>query len=308
MRRIVILTGLVLTVFPALAHEAKSLKELMLAFGTDLETAEVKTETVAKDLHVLYGAGGNVIVSIGDQGVLMVDSQFPQLIPKLKTAITELGGGKIDFTINTHWHFDHADGNPMLGREGTWMVSQINSRRMMTGDHAIDLVSVLYDQPPYPAEGLPVITYDRNMQFFFNGQRIDLMHFGPAHTTGDTAVFFRDANVVHMGDVFNAGYPFIDVGNGGDLEGMIEFCNSVLENLNADSIVVPGHGPVKNYADLVEYVNMLEIIRDRVSALIDAGKSLDDVMQAAPTSEFDEKYGDPALLLNRAYFSLSQQE
>jgi hypothetical protein len=109
-----------------------------------------------------------------------------------------------------------------------------------------------------------------------------------------------------MGDVFNAGYPFIDAGNGGDLEGMIEFCKGVLENLNADSTVVPGHGPVKNYADLVEYVNMLEIIRDRVSAMIDAGKSLDDVMQAAPTSEFDEEYGDPAMLLDRAYFSLSQ--
>jgi glyoxylase-like metal-dependent hydrolase (beta-lactamase superfamily II) len=197
----------------AQAHEYMNLDELGDAFGWDFETAEITTETVAPGMHVLFGIGGNVIVSIGDQGVLMVDSQFPQMIPRIKSVIGELGGGDIDFTINTHWHFDHADGNPLLGRDGSWLVAQANSRRMMAGEHDINLVSMVYTQPPYAAEALPVITYTDHMQFHFNGETIDLLHFGPAHTTGDTAVIFRNSNVVHMGDVFNASYPFIDAGN-----------------------------------------------------------------------------------------------
>jgi glyoxylase-like metal-dependent hydrolase (beta-lactamase superfamily II) len=288
------------------AHEALSLEELTQVWGVDIDAMEVTVETVSPGIHVLFGAGGNVAVSIGDQGVLMVDSQFPQMIPKLRAAIRELGGGDVDFTINTHWHFDHADGNPTLGREGTWMVSHSNSRRMMTGTHPVDLVAAVYDQPPYPAEGLPVITYDDRMQFHFNGQKIDLMHLGPAHTTGDTAVFFRSSNVVHMGDVFNRGYPFVDVGNGGDLEGLISFCKAVLDELNEDTVVIPGHGPVGGVDDLAAYIGMLETVRDRISAMIDQGKTLEEVVAAKPTAEFDETYGDPGTLVNRGYVSLAR--
>lgn len=306
MSRLTALIAALLLNGAVLAHESMSLEDLLAGWGVDLDAVEVTTETVAPGLQVLFGGGGNVLVSIGEQGVLMVDSQFPQMIPKLRAAIRELGGDSIDFTINTHWHFDHADGNPMLGREGSWLVSHRNSRRMMTGKHDIDLVSVLYTQPPYPTEGLPVITYDDRMQFHFNGQTVDLLHFGPAHTTGDTAVYFRDANVVHMGDVFNAGYPFIDAGNGGDLEGMIAFCKAILDAIDDDATIVPGHGPVKAYADLEAYVVMLRTITDRISDMIDRGMSLDDVLAAAPTREFDETYGDPTLLVNRAYVSLAR--
>ena len=131
-----------------------------------------------------------------------VDDQFPELIPRIQAAIEELGGGEVDFAINTHWHFDHAQSNATLGSDGTWLVSQLNSREMMLDSHLIDLVGTLYEQEAYPPEALPVITYDERMQFFFNGERIDLLHFGPAHTTGDTAVIFRSHNAVHMGDVF----------------------------------------------------------------------------------------------------------
>lgn len=288
------------------AHEFMTFDELGAAFDWDLENTEVTVETVAPGIHVIFGVGGNVIASIGDQGVLMVDSQFPQMIPRISAKIEELGGGDIDFTINTHWHFDHADGNPVLGRNGSWIVSQANSRRMMAGAHDIDLVGLVYKQPPYPDEAKPVITYTDHMQFHFNAETIDLLHFGPAHTTGDTAVYFRDSNVVHMGDVFNAGYPFIDAGNGGDLEGMIRFCSKVLKNINQDSIVVPGHGPVLGYADLADYVEMLEVVRDRISRMIDLGKSLEEVLAATPTKEFDEMYGDPTRLIDRAYASLAR--
>lgn len=306
MRKMYVVLGTLLLNVPTYGHEYLNLEQLGQAFNWDFENAQVRAEAVAPGIHVLFGVGGNVIASIGAQGVLMVDSQFPQMIPRLTAKIAELGGEKIDFTINTHWHFDHADGNPLLGRDGTWMVSQINSRRMMAGAHPIDLVSVAYEQPAYPKEAWPVITFSDQMQFHFNDEKIDLLHFGPAHTTGDTAVIFNSSNVVHMGDVFNSSYPFIDAGNGGDINGMILFCERVLERLNNDSIVVPGHGPVQGYADLADYIVMLKTVRDRINTQIHAGKSLDDVIATKPTAEFDTKYGDPLRLIDRAYKSLSR--
>jgi glyoxylase-like metal-dependent hydrolase (beta-lactamase superfamily II) len=252
-----------------------------------LRTTAITTQKLADDFHVLFGVGGNILVSIGDNGVLIVDDQFPQMVPKYKATIGELGGGKIDFAVNTHWHFDHADGNTVLGPEGTFLVSHENSRQMMTKNNIINLVTQQREQPAYPETALPVLTYDSNMRFHFNGERVDLMHFGPAHTTGDTAVIFRGHNTVHLGDVFNnAGYPFIDADNGGTLSGVIEFCSKVLEQIDSSYIVVPGHGPVADYQALADYVAMLTTIRDRIAALIASGATLEQVMAAQPTSEW----------------------
>lgn len=290
----------------AQAHEALSLTEILESFGTDLAAAQVRSETIAPGLHVLFGAGGNVLVSIGEQGVLMVDSQFPEMIPKLQAAIHELGGGNVDFTINTHWHFDHADGNPLLGREGSWFISQINSRRMMQRENTLDYGDRIYIQAPYPLAGLPVLTFDDQMQMFFNGQRVDILHFGAAHTTGDAVVFFRSDNVIHMGDVFFARYPFIDTAFGGDINGMIHFCESVLARIDEQTRVIPGHGPVMSYSDVVEFVAMLETVRSRVNTLIDRGYSLAAVREAKPTAQFDARYGNPNLFIRGAYDSLSK--
>ena len=173
----------------------------MSAWGTDLDNAVVSAETLKPGLHVLSGAGGAVVVSIGEQGVLMVDDQFPQVVPKLQDKIAELGGGDIDYVVNTHWHFDHADGNPLLGASGSRIIAHSNSRRQMQVSTKVSYVGFHYVQPPYPPEGLPVITFDHSMTLHFNGQEIDLQYFGPAHTTGDAAVFFRGDNVVHGGDL-----------------------------------------------------------------------------------------------------------
>jgi cyclase len=276
------------------------------AFGWDFATAEVTTERINDRLHVLFGLGGNVLVSRGDDGVLLVDDQFPEMAPKLQAAIEALGGGLPAFVINTHWHFDHADGNLAFGPAGAWLISQANSREMMLETRIIDLVAMQYTQGPYPQAALPVIAFDRSMQMYFNGERIDLMHFGPAHTTGDTAVIFRGSNVVHLGDVFNnAGYPFIDVGNGGSIDGLIAFCRAVLGEIDASTVVVPGHGPITGYDDLQAYVAMLQTVRDRIVRLVGEGADLEAVIAARPTAGFDERYGDPALLINRAYFSLA---
>lgn len=291
--------------FDAAAQNAER-QRIAEAFGWDLAGTTVTTEQINQRLHVLFGVGGNVLVSSGDDGVLLVDDQLPQMVPKLLDAIARIGGGGVDFVINTHWHFDHADGNLDLGPGGAWLVSQANSRDMMLDTRVIDLVAAQYTQQAYPPDALPVITFDRSMQFHFNGERVDVMHFGPAHTTGDAAVIFRGSNVVHMGDVFNnAGYPFIDVGNGGDLDGVIAFCQAVLDQIDPHTVVVPGHGPVTDYERMEAYVVMLQTVRDRIAALVGDGADLETVLAAEPTRGFDEVYGDPALFVDRAYFSLS---
>jgi cyclase len=281
-------------------------ERIVAAFGWDFAAAEVTTQQINDKLYVLFGIGGNVLVSRGEDGVLLVDDQFPQMAPKLQGAIGAVGGGTPDFIINTHWHFDHADGNLAFGPQGSWLISQANSREKMLGTHVIDLVTLQYTQGPYPRQALPVIAFERNMQLHFNGERIDLLHFGPAHTTGDTAVVFRGSNVLHMGDVFNnAGYPFVDTGNGGSLDGLIAFCRAVLGEIDSSTVIVPGHGPVTSYDNMQSYVAMLQVVRDRISGLIADGADLEAVMAAKPTEGFDEKYGDPAMFINRAYFSLA---
>ena len=273
-----------------------------------LNSVEIRSEKVDDGFYVLFGFGGVMAVSIGEQGVLAVDTQFPELVPKINAAIDKLGGGAVDFAINTHWHYDHADGNKSLGPAGTWLISQVRSREMMTKTNVINTVlRPPFTQEAYPAAALPVATFDDRMQLHFNGERIDLLHFGPAHTTGDAAVIFRGHNAVHMGDVFNAsGYPFIDADNGGDLDGMIVFCESVLGELDEGAIVIPGHGQVAGYADLERYIQMLKSVRDKIAALVAEGATLEQVIAAQPTAEWDDTYGDPARMIDRAYATLSR--
>jgi len=273
------------------------------------QSAEISTETVGDGRYVLFGRGGNILASIGDQGVLIVDSQFPDMVPKYQSTIRSLGGEDIDFTINTHWHYDHADGNELLGEAGSWIIAHAHSRDMMTKHNTINtVVNPLVEQPPYSQAGLPVATFERRMQMFFNGEQIDLIHPGPAHTMGDAAIFFHDSNIIHMGDVFNnAGYPFIDADNGGGIEGMIAFCETVLREINPDTVVVPGHGPVATYNDLAEYITMLTEIRGKMMVLIGQGATLEEVISAKPTENWDAQKGDPLRLIDRAYLSLTRQ-
>ena len=310
MRAFLRTTGILACVLLGVTTQAQDTITGVEAFeilGVDFETIEIRSETVVPGFHVLFGAGGNVAVSIGDQGVLIVDDQFPAMVPRIKAAILGLGGGDVDFVINTHWHFDHADGNPLFGKGGAWIVSQSNSRQMMTEDHLVNVVEATIKQPAYPPEGLPVITFEDRMRFHINGEEIDLLHFGPAHTTGDVAVVFRGYNVVHMGDVFvTEGYPLIDTDNGGGIDGMIQMCEAVLNEIGKDTVVIPGHGPLATYADLAEYVTMLRKIRERVAALIDDGATLDKVVAAKPTAEWDAVWGDPLVLITLTFASLTR--
>ena len=315
MKKIKSVFGLLLTAtvsFEVLAHSAPNLPKVMTvpegvaAFGWDFESAEVTTQDLGQGLHVLFGIGGNIVVSLGDDGTFIVDDQFEGMIPKVVKTIGDLGGSDVDFAVTTHWHFDHAEGNLALGPQGTWLIAHENSREMMKDAHVVNMVGLAVLQEAYPESAWPDITYDSEMRFHLNGQTVELMHFGPAHTTGDTAVFFREANVLHMGDVFNnTGYPFIDADNGGTLDGLITFCESVLAVINDETTVVPGHGAAATKADFMRYTQDLAVIRDRIAAHVKAGMDLSDIIAAEPSKEFDARYGDNTMFINRAVKSLT---
>ena len=306
----VILVNLLAVGTTATAHQHDFLtrSEMIESIGWDFSAAEISVEKLTPNLFVLFGLGGNIAVSLGEDGVLIVDDQFPELIPAILETIEGLGGEKIDFVINSHWHFDHADGNLALGETGSLIVAHGNSRKKNTTDQIINLVGVgKYVQPAYPAHALADLTFDEAMQIHFNGEVVELVHFGPAHTSGDTATIFRGNNAVHFGDVFNTGYPFIDAENGGSITGMIEFCNQVLKQIDENTIVIPGHGPISTYSDLETYIGMLSTVRSRLKQMISEGKSLKDILEAKPTREFDSRYGDPSQLIDRAYHSLKRE-
>ena len=272
------------------------------------DEAKIRIQKITDNLYLFFGLGGNIAVSIGDDGVLIVDDQIPSLIPKIKDAIKKIGGGDLVYTINTHWHFDHAEGNLALDPNITKIISQSNARDYMSRGGIIDMVSSRINQEPYPDYALPVITYENGMTLYFNDEEIEIVHFGPAHTSGDSAVIFHNQNAIHYGDVFvTEGYPFIDVSSGGSIDGIINFLSKSLEKLKPGAIILPGHGEIANIQDVKDMISMLEIVRDRISKMIDEGKSLQEVIDAKPTKDFDEKYPDwLGNFVNRAYASLKE--
>jgi glyoxylase-like metal-dependent hydrolase (beta-lactamase superfamily II) len=276
--------------------------------------AAVTSEQIGPGLYVLRGAGGgqaagNVLAVLGEGRVLVIDTGYPQFVPKYRDEIARLGGGAITHAINTHWHDDHSEGNKVLGPSGALIVAHGSSREMLTRDNKINVVRTILEQPAFPPAALPVVTFTDRMDVYFGEERLELVHVSPAHTAGDVAVILRKSNVVHMGDVFlSSAYPFADVDNGGHLDGIIDFCREVLGRIDRDTIVVPGHGRTATYAELESYVDMLVTVRTRIAALIAGGASLAQVVAAQPTQEWDEKYGNPAtFFIDRAYKSLSQK-
>lgn len=292
-------------------HDILTLDQLLSAFNWNFDEGVITTEKVTDGLYVLFGMGGNIAVSIGEDGVLLVDDMFPELMPKIYAAIKELGGDGIDFVINTHWHFDHAQGNLALGPDGSIIVAHSHSAEMVTKDNVVNLVMLKMLQEAYPKKAWPTISFEDSMSFHYNGGRIDVAHHGPAHTAGDAVVIFREHNAVHMGDVFNnTGYPFIDADNGGDISGMIDFCKIVLAEVGLDAVIIPGHGAIVDGKTMQAYIEMLETVRDRVLALMNDGMSLEEIDVAGVIEGFEEAYGDPQAafgFVNRVYTSLSKK-
>jgi len=280
------------------------------AFGWDFDEAEITIESISNNIHVLFGLGGNILVSTGEDGVLLVDDQMPELKYKILRSLRKIGGKSVDYIINTHWHFDHAEGNLAFGPDGAKIVAHENSRKMMLNPKPINLSFIVYPQQPYPLNAVPQITYQDTMKLHLNGDQIELYHFGHAHTTGDTAIYLRNSNVLHMGDVFNmTGPPFIDAGNGGSIDGIIHFCEEILKVVNDETVVVPGHGPISTTEDLQTYIDMLSVVRDRIQVQILEGKSLQEIIESDPTKEWRDKFGDGPFIvgvIDRAYAGMTK--
>lgn len=255
------------------------------ATAQDFDQVQIGTTHVRGSIYMLQGSGGNMGLAIGDDATMIVDDQFGPLTQKIQAAIGELTDRPVDYVINSHWHYDHSDGNENFGRAGATIVAHENSRTRMLSDQIVSLSNRL--QEAYDEEGLPKITFYRSMRFHLNGDLIDVVYQGPAHTDGDSFVYWRDTNVIHTGDVFvRYGLPFIDNPNGGSVNGMIDATWTMAGLIDDDTIIIPGHGQLSTRDDLLEYRAMLIVIRDRIEALMDQGRSADQIVAANPTNGY----------------------
>ena len=265
---------------------------LLLSFpaAAQFEDVTIKSTHVGGSIHMLEGRGGNLAVSVGEDGVFLVDDQYAPLTDRILAAIRALSEQPVRFVINTHWHSDHTGGNEQLGDAGSVVVAHDNVRERMSTDQFME--SFQREVPASPEAALPLVTFNNQVTFHFNGEAIRVYHVANAHTDGDSVVHFTQSNVIHMGDnFFNGVYPFIDRSSGGSVQGMIDAVQLGLGLCDSNTMVIPGHGSLGKCAELEDFGEMLGDVSMRVQSLIDQGKSLQEVIDAHPTSDFDEKRG-----------------
>lgn len=251
---------------------------------------EIKTHKVADNLYMLEGMGGNIGIFVSDDEVFMIDSQFKQVSEKITEAIRKITDKPIKLLVNTHWHGDHTGGNGNFKNNGATIFSHENVRKRMQHDQTARGGRKV---PKSPEEQLPVITFSKDMMFHLNGEDILVSHTHNAHTDGDSHVYFMTSNVIHMGDTYFQGkFPFIDLNNGGSIDGYIESAKKVLLLINDDTVIIPGHRNLSNKQELKTYLKMLETLRERVSKAIKEQKTLEEVSNdESITQEYKEEYG-----------------
>jgi glyoxylase-like metal-dependent hydrolase (beta-lactamase superfamily II) len=260
----------------------------------DFSKVEIKTTDLGDDVYMLEGQGGNITVAIAKDGIIMVDGQYAPLHDKIKAAISTLSNQPIKYLINTHFHGDHTGGNEPFAKDGVEVISEINVRKRLEAGTTNGLTGATV--PPAAPGALPSKTYTGQFKIRLNGRVADLKHIANAHTDGDTYVWFKTANVLSTGDTFTNGrYPNIDFANGGNIKGMIAATDAYVKLTNAKSRIVPGHGPIADKAMLIEYRTMLVTARDRMAALVKAGKSEDDAVAAKPFADLDAKWAPTEL-------------
>ena len=277
------------------------------AAQVNYDTVQIRTVKAGDGVYMLMGVGGNIGVSAGADGVIMVDDQYAPLSDKIKAAVAALGG-PIRFLINTHWHWDHNGGNENFARSGVVTVAHENVRHRMSVEQFVTAFN--RHVPAAPSGALPLVTFTDSVNFYLNGDSIHAFHVPPAHTDGDAIIWFRRANVVHMGDLFfNGRYPFVDLSSGGSVEGMVAAVDRVLALADGNTKVIPGHGPLADRAALRSYRDMLATARDRIKRAVAAGQTLEQVQAAKPTAEFDAVWGKgtitPTLFVEIIYTDLS---
>lgn len=256
----------------------------------EFQDVKIKTIEVSDGIYMLMGQGGNIGLSVGEDGVFMIDDQFAPLTSKIKSAVAKISDKPIRFVINTHWHYDHTGGNENLGKDAVVIVAHDNVRERMTKDNFIKAFNKKV--PASPKVALPVITFNDAMTFHLNGLEIKIAHRSHAHTDGDSFVFFKNANVIHTGDVFfNGLYPFIDSSSGGSVNGMINSVEHILALADDKTKIIPGHGPLADKKALEKFRDMLVTVRGRMQKLIDEGKTLEEIITLKPNADLDESWG-----------------
>lgn len=248
----------------------------------DWNAIQVTAQPIKPGVAVIVGFGGNIGVSYGEDGTLIVDDQFAPLAGKVQAAIAGLGASPVKYLVNTHWHFDHAGGNEPFGQAGAIIVAQTRVRDRLAAGGTV----AGNNAAPAPKAALPVVTYDRGVTFHLNGDTIDVIHTGGGHTDGDSLVYWRKANVLHTGDMMmkNSGFPFIDLSSGGNVEHLIVSLDQMIALTNVDTVIIPGHGPLATRADLIAWRNMIATAVERVQALKTAGRTLEQAKATKPVA------------------------
>lgn len=253
------------------------------------ENVTISTTKLTNNTYMLKGSGGNIIVSVGQDGVFMVDDQFAPLTEKIKEAISNITDQPVKFVINTHWHSDHTGGNENFGELGAIIVSHDNVKKRLSTEQFSEFFNRTV--PPLSEKGLPIITFSDNMTISQNGDEIKVIHVDNGHTDGDSIVYFTKNNVIHVGDDFtDKSYPFIDISSGGSIDGLISSLQTISSIVDDETKVISGHTGISNKTKVIDLTNMLTDVRQNVSQMIEDGKSLEEIIAVKPTSNYDEIY------------------
>jgi glyoxylase-like metal-dependent hydrolase (beta-lactamase superfamily II) len=262
---------------------------------------KIQSRPVRRNISMLQGSGGNIVVLAGKNGKLLVDSGFSVSKPRLMAALDSLSSAPVTRLINTHWHIDHTDGNAWLKSTGALITAHANTRKHLSTSTRVDAWNWTF--PAAPSEALPAAIFDETCMILHDDTSMILNHYGSAHTDGDISVLFQEANVIAVGDTWWDGiFPFIDYSTGGSIDGMIQAAERNLKMVSDDTLVIPGHGPIGNKADLVEFRDMLVETRRKVAGLKEQGRSLEETIAQGPTAKYDHKYGQ--FLITPAFFTM----
>ncbi len=259
----------------------------------DFSKVQIKATKVAGNIYMLEGEGGNIGVSVGDDGIVIVDDQFAPLAEKIRVALKGITDKPVRFVINTHWHFDHTGGNEIFGSNASIIAQENVRKRLQSGGIAGNGGSMKFESKPAPKGALPIITFRHDVTLHLNGEDIEVVHYPSGHTDGDSIIFFRKSNVVHMGDAFvTYGFPFIDVDSGGSVKGMIRALEQALNHLPPDVKIIPGHGPVSSSDDVKSILKMLRETTAAVEKALSEKKTLEQMKQQKilePWKKYAEK-------------------
>jgi glyoxylase-like metal-dependent hydrolase (beta-lactamase superfamily II) len=253
-------------------------------------TTPIKTTKLYDNVYLLQGQGGNMALQTGADGNILIDASFAPAVPRILEAIAAQSKDAPFVLINTHWHGDHTGGNEGLHAAGFTIAAHQNTRKRLAAPQVMKMFHST--SPAAPAGALPTITFDDALKIWHNGDKLDLVHFAPAHTDTDIFIHFHKADVLHLGDIwFNGIYPFIDEGTGGSIGGMIRAADKALAVAGPATKLIPGHGALGTKADFQKYRDMLATVRDKVAALKNAGVSEQEAVAKKPTAEFDAAWG-----------------